>query len=630
MPAVEVELIGSKIHLRSAYSPGTAAKCKTVPGAHWDPDSKTWSYPLSMDTCRTLRRVFGDDLIIRRELSKWALEQVQMERKLQEIVAMTDADLPLVRSLAPTMFDAMGARKYQRVGAKFLAEVKRGGNFDRPGLGKSVIGLASIMENGTWETGNHLVIAPATALRATWENEIRRWTDGQPFVADGTLSQRQKTIDQFLAATGPKLLMVNPEMIQIKREEWCPTCDEWVSDLDVRHRESGHKAKWMDRQIKFPELLDIHWDAILADEAHKYMQRCRPHVEKIPQWAHGLLRLKTPEGGLRQAMTGTPMRGRESNFFGMFHWTNPKAFNSYWNWVDTFLIKTDNGYGQVVGGLRPGMEELFYANIDKTFLRRTREEVRADLPEKNLIDVWVEPTATQRKQYNSWAADAIAHLEGGTIEGIGILAEMTRARQFAYGAWKLETRDDKTVMTPTTDSGKLNRVMDMLTDRGIDADNFSSDGSADKIIIVSQFTQILNSIYAHLDKMGIGALMITGEKKRTIDGQLSADMFAKAGGLRILLLNTAAGGVSLTLDAYCDEMIILDETWIYDDIDQVMGRIDNRGGRVAPRFYYFVRTKETIEEMIAETNLSQEELQKELLDRRRGVAMATRLIGGGK
>ena len=632
---VEVDLFGSKIHLRSAYSMTRASQCKLIPGAHWDSEGKLWTYPLSMDTCRTLRRVFKEDLVIRRGLSEWATAQVAAERELLKIVAMDDADLPRVRAISPKMFEAMGTRKYQRVGAKFLATVKRGGNFDRPGLGKSIIGLASIMENGTWNTGNHLVIAPATALRSTWENEVRRWTDGQPFIADGTLTQRQKTIDLFLAATGPKLLMVNPEMIQIKREEFCHECDDWISNLDRNtHGMFGHKLKWRDRTIKYPELLAIDWNAILADEAHGYMQKARPHVEKIPQWAHGLLRLKTPEGALRQAMTGTPMRGRESNFFGLFHWTDPKAYNSYWNWVDTFLTKEDNGYGQVVGGLREGMADQFFASVDRTFLRRTREEVRADLPAKNIVDVWVDPTPGQKKQYEQWQKEAVAHLEGGTIEGLGLLAEITRARQFAYGAWKLETKtvkDEETVlMTPTIDSAKLQRVMDMLQDRGIDAENSQSDGSADKVIIVSQFTKILDSIYEHLDKQGIGSLMITGSHKKTMDGQLSADIFARPGGWRVLLLNTAAGGVSLTLDAFCDEMIILDETWIFDDIDQVMGRIDNRGGRVSPRFYYFIRTRETIEEAIAETNLTQDELQKELLDRRRGIAMATRLIGGMK
>src|SRR5690606_30639962 len=92
------------------------------------------------------------------------------------------------------------------------------------------------------------------------------------------------------------------------------------------------------------------------------------------------------------------------------------------------------------------------------------------------------------------------------------------------------------------------------------------------------------------------------------------------------LINTTAGGVSIDLDAWCDEMFILDETWIRDQQVQLEGRIDNRSGRSAPRTYHYIRTEGTLEEYIAKENITQDEMQKQLLDRRRGAKVAEHII----
>jgi hypothetical protein len=57
-----------------------------------------------------------------------------------------------------------------------------------------------------------------------------------------------------------------------------------------------------------------------------------------------------------------------------------------------------------------------------------------------------------------------------------------------------------------------------------------------------------------------------------------------------------------------------------------MGRIDNRGGRVATRIYHFFRTEETIDEGIAMGNDDQNQMQSMILDSRRGNQVALRLL----
>jgi SNF2 family DNA or RNA helicase len=79
-------------------------------------------------------------------------------------------------------------------------------------------------------------------------------------------------------------------------------------------------------------------------------------------------------------------------------------------------------------------------------------------------------------------------------------------------------------------------------------------------------------------------------------------------------------------------MIILDETWVPDDQEQVedrIHRISRKEGR-APATYWYPRSRGTIDEMIAANNLTKDLLQKKLLDGRRGVTFAKQILTGGR
>lgn len=628
MITVEIER-ADRITLRSPYSTENVRKIKSIPGASWNKILKVWTYPLSLVVCKLLRETFGLDLQIGPVLWRWAVEKNRVDAALKEVGKADDADLHKVPVLAPTLFKAMGDRTYQRSGARFLADRGQALNLDDLGLGKTATSLAAVMESGGWEVGLHLVISPSTSLRPTWANQILRWTNAQPFVCDGSADKRHQTIVEFLEHKGPRILIVNPEMLRARVEQWCNKCKEWESDLagDLLwdHKDNGHKCSWKLHSAKFMELLEVEWDSIIADEC-KYLVPVRPHsAKRMPQQVEGLVRLKSAPNGLRLALTGTPFRGREWKIFGLLCWSRPQDFKSFWQWVDTYFKKDSNGFGITIEALRPDRIDMFYHDLDINCLRRTRQEVRADLPINSIVDVWVDMHPVQKKMYNQWINEGFLQAGTEALEAIGILAELTRARQLAFGTWG--SSDKPGAIVPKSDqSPKLDYLMGMLEERDV-FDQPLSEG-VDKIIVVSQFTQILNMIYNKLEESGVPCLRVTGSNKKSADGLLSADVFQAPGGPRVLLLNTDAGGVSLTLDEFCDEMVILDEKFVDDDQKQVMGRIDNRGRRVAPKFFYFIRTKGTVEEGIANMNASQDVMQRDILDGRRGVEFLVNVLKG--
>ena len=107
--------------------------------------------------------------------------------------------------------------------------------------------------------------------------------------------------------------------------------------------------------------------------------------------------------------------------------------------------------------------------------------------------------------------------------------------------------------------------------------------------------------------------------------QDAVDKFQHDDAYPILMLNTKAGGVALTLDR-ADDIVILDETFIPDDQTQVEDRI-HRVSRMHNVTVHYVRSIGTVEEKIAKKTIDRDNLQKQLLDGARGVSYARKLLG---
>lgn len=628
---VSAELTDSgRIRTKSPWYSGASIDAKSVPGAKWDPEEKQWHYPATLDTCWGLRNTYGDRLVIGRRLATWAQKAVTQEDKLLTLGAASDAQLVTVPDLFPRMAQAMRGRTYQRAGAKFVAEARRAVILDEPGLGKTVTSIAGVAEAGKWH-GSHLVVSNKTSLESVWGDQLVRWTDGAAtvFVCDGTMSARKNTFDEFVASTAEsKWLVINPAMLAIKRDEWCNKCKMFEDELDrskhIEHWTLAHKTKKEIRNQKYPEIVSTVWDAVIVDEAHKLLTTGIKSAKKTTQTGDGAMQLKVAEDGVKIAMTATPARGKEINLWGLFHWLWPETYTGKWDWVNSYFDTESNGFGTTVLGVRDSSKDDFWKMIDRHSLRRTRKEVRGDLPDGEVFEDWVALKGKHAKQYRQMESLGMAELEGGTVETVGILAEMTRLKQMAWGVWD---KDGEKLM-PTADSPKLDRILDLLEDRGVTGDpdtEFRASEDHYKYIIATQFTQIVDFLEKHLNSIGIPSLKITGAVTGAKRAEAVRSFQEDPDGPRVMVLNTQAGGESITLDKYCDTIFVLDETFVADDQVQLHGRIDNRSvsaEEAVPRQYIYIHTKDTIEEGIAMSNISQLEMEHNLLDRRRMTEMA--------
>jgi SNF2 family DNA or RNA helicase len=632
---IQATVVGNRIHVRS---PGIYIKAlsKSIPGANWSKTSRAWTLPLSMDSCRALREYCGASLEILPPLWLWAREAVTREQTLGDLGRrLSGVELRRVPEY-PAMAKAMANRPYQAAAARFVAEGRSVLIADTPGLGKTLEAIAGCVEAANEPAGPYLVCAPQTSLEVVWERELQMWLpeEASVFVVDGSKGRRDKTLAEALDPEwdlSTTWVIVNIEMLRTKSFWTCPECgQEWQASDHPRANiiDCGHdpkKAKTRSEH-KFPQLFSQTWGGIIMDECQRSLIR----TSGTPtQTRAGAMLLQTRSDGVRIALSGTPMRGRSQRLWGTLNWLRRDLHTGFWSWVERYWYVDKHMGIRTIGDLRLDRAGALSKSLDGMVIRRTKAEVSPELPAKQYmgsaldprdpdesVAVWLPMTSKQQRAYNEMLKFGSARVKGGVLNAVGILAELTRLKQFAncYG----EMKEESTEFQPALPSNKFDWLVQFLTERSIIDPDEAPTG---KVVVVSQFTQILDVFADALAKLGARPLYITGNvtgRKRQAQVDAFNDMDS---GFNVLFLNTTAGGVSITLDA-ADDMVFLDETWIPDDQEQAEDRINNRRPeeKIATRRYWYLKSIGSVDESIAITNLHMDQQQKELLDGRRGIA----------
>ena len=605
--------------IEPSHRPGSVLAHK-IPGcrAMWDrtgPEDvfQGWSYPLSMDTCRMFRKVFGDTLTIAPQLWEWAQSErnreTQLERYREEVIDSVTFDLLVDQ--APDLLKAMSNRKYQIAGSSFLLADKAAILGDDPGLGKTLQTLAALIES---DSKTILVACRRTATRTVWERETLRWAPGiATFVAQGSRKEREAVYEEFemFPTTIPgirKMLIVNIEMMRAKKVETCPAgaVPDAKGKFPWQCSASDHPKHEYHAEPMWPFLFGQKWDAIVVDEAHNLLaSTANIQSKNITQQRFGamMLRRLIRPNGLAIALSGTPFRSNLTKAWGTLNWCRPDVFGSYWRFAQTHFGVEEGAYGKIVaGGARvpePLDAEAWDRMLRPYYLKRDKRTAAPDLPpimfagtpidpsdpdSPNYVQLDMEPA--QAKLYREMERLAEATMpDGKRITATGTLPEITRLRQFANASGKMG--DDRTVL-PALPSNKLEWLVEFIQER---------EGTGAKVVVASSFTAIVELAAATLRReCGIEVLTLTGATSDRDRSDLVA-RFQDDPDLRVVVINREAGGESITLDA-ADEMVVIDPPWVSDKDEQLNSRI-HRVSRIHQVTVYRLISTGTIDEWMA-------------------------------
>lgn len=626
----EITEDGKVVQVLFPYDPALVHRIRQVPGRAFvsDADPKHWTVPADLTACRKLREQFGNRLRIGPRLRRWARAEVTAENALLSASMADSSALTALEAKLPTLYRAVvggpagslglktdGKPSYQTADIRFMADSPSPLNGNQQGLGKTLELIGSVYESGL-EVGNHLVITPSASIETTWEGELTRWQEDNAdnvaiFPVTGTRAQREKILEEFLASEAEtKWVVVNPAMIQFVRT------DDVKAKMTVPAG-SGNVSKACHCNLRknlhfhyesgYPILMDISWNTITIDECHRNSIRNHRSIT-----ARSIGKLKLAPGGKKIAMSGTPMKKRGSDLWGILHWLQPTKFTSYWNFAENYFTITNNGFGQVVGDLRKDAEADFYRALTPYLLRRTKAECLPWLPPKQYVDVYVTMTPEQNRQYREMeATGATAMGNGEEVTTTSILAELMRLRQFANAYCKI---DEEGIVKPTLKSAKLEALFAKLEEIGVMDKNESSTGQ--KVVIFSQFRSMIELVHSELVRKGVNTEVISGATTGKGQRKEIVDRF-QTGDIQVLCIVTTAGGVSLTLDA-ADSAHFIDESFAPDEDEQAEDRI-HRASRVHNVTIYRYRSRHSIDEEIVESSESKQSAHDRILDIRRSL-----------
>ncbi len=218
-------------------------------------------------------------------------------------------------------------------------------------------------------------------------------------------------------------------------------------------------------------------------------------------------------------------------------------------------------------------------------MRRSKEEVAPELPEKTVIDEMVPLEGAQAALYESIRTvmdrrvrEAIA-VRGLAASRMAILDALLKLRQVCCdpGLVKL---DAARKVTASAKRARLLALLDELVAKGR------------KVLVFSQFVEMLKLIERDITARGWDYAMLHGATRKR-DAQVAA---FQSGNLPLFLVSLKAGGTGLNLTA-ADTVIIYDPWWNPAVERQAMDRA-HRIGQGKPVFVHRLVAESTVEAAI--------------------------------
>jgi SNF2 family DNA or RNA helicase len=282
----------------------------------------------------------------------------------------------------------------------------------------------------------------------------------------------------------------------------------------------------------------------------------------------------------RLALSGTPVENRPQDLWAIFRFVAPGYLGARADFKERYETTSSGDETP-----RRGALERLRLRISPYFLRRTKEEVAKDLPDKIEIDEWLDLSEGQATLYAGMARAGLAEherIQEKQGEGAGamhLLTLLLRLRQVCVDPGLLELEADK-----APGSAKIERLLEILGER---VDN------SGKTLVFSQFAKNLRAIDKRLgDRFG-KVFRLDGE---TRNRQEMVDRFQRESGAAVFLISLKAGGYGLNLTA-ADTVVHLDPWWNPAVEAQATDRA-HRIGQTRPVTVYRLLTRGTVEERV--------------------------------
>ena len=428
-------------------------------------------------------------------------------------------------------------RDYQLTGFKWfktLSHYEFGGILaDEMGLGKTVQTIAFLLS----EKNKKSIIVTPTSLIYNWRSEF----------------------EKFAPTMKIKIVHGNKEDREFSKDE--------IKDIDVLITTYGTLRN------DYNLYEDITFDFCIIDEGQNIKNPLSQSSEVV----------KELKAKVKFALTGTPIENNLIELWSLFDYILPGYLYSKRKFQEKF-IKADKGSKELKKLIKPFI------------LRRLKNDVMSELPDKIEKRFLIEMTEEQKKVYKAYVDDVKVKMKEKdfTTDKITIFSYLTKLRQLTL---------DPAILIEgyTGGSGKIDVTVELV-------EKFIKEKH--KILLFSQFTSVLDSIKKVLEAEGIEYFYLDGETKASERVQL-VNEFNASDKVKIFLISLKAGGTGLNLTS-ADVVIHFDPWWNPAIEDQATDRAHRFGQKNVVEVIKLI-AKGSIEEKIIKLQESKKEIINEIM-----------------
>nr|WP_283689481.1 DEAD/DEAH box helicase [Clostridium perfringens] len=497
-------------------------------------------------------------LYIQEKLKDRNLSFIKGGNVLQEIVGKL-LNKEFKRKLVPKALNAE-LRPYQKEGFKWINEITDlgfGGVLaDDMGLGKTLQIIAFLLSQ---KKSKSIVVVP-TSVIYNWMDEFEKFAPSIRIgLVHGSKSKRDKVLRDFKRGLGIK---IEEENLKEKSYEKYDVLLTTYGTL--KNDEKAYE--------------NLSFDYCIIDEAQNI---------KNPS-AQATLSVKNIKSRCNIALTGTPIENNLMELWSIFDFVMPGYLFTKERFRERFILDESN------------LSEL-KSLITPFILRRLKEEVLSELPEKLEKKYLVEMKGKQKQLY-SFYVNAIKNQlnenkssEKSGRDKINLFAYLTKLREICL---------DPSLVVPDYKGGssKLTVVKEIVKD---------ASESGKKILLFSQFTSVLQKIEEDFKKEDISYLYLDGGTSAK-DRVERVKKFNEDSNIKVFLISLKAGGVGLNLTS-ASVVIHFDPWWNPAVEDQATDRAHRFGQENKVEVIKLV-AKDTIEEKIVLMQEDKRELIQSLMD----------------
>ena len=325
----------------------------------------------------------------------------------------------------------------------------------------------------------------------------------------------------------------------------------------------------------------MKFGCIVLDEAH-LIKNARSQIFQAVNELQATFKL---------ALTGTPIENSLGDLWALFHFLLPELLES----KREFTSKLSNLQSD------PSFIREIKQKVSPFILRRRKSDIDHQFPPKLEQIVWMEMEGKQKEIYEEWVLKTKKGLlkkiekEGVTTHQSEIFEALLRLRQICCHPLLV----DSELPEEEIEQGKLERVL-------ADIRAVASEGH--KVLIFSQFTEMLKLLRKEIEKEDISYVYLDGQTK---DREKVVEAFQNDPQVSLFLISLKAGGVGLNLTA-ADYVFIYEPWWNEAVENQAIDRAHRLGrkGSVIVKRYIFANS---IEEKIMDLKKAKSALASDIL-----------------